>query len=135
MTMNKTEPVKRPPWRPSKYNPDFCDQVVTFGAEGKSRTWIAAQLGVLPDTMNEWAKVHPDFSDALTYAKALEQAYWEDLGRQHITTTGFAQNCWSRNMAARFPKEWRERQQVEHDVSGALADLLGQIDGDGASLV
>jgi hypothetical protein len=86
-------------------------------------------------TLDNWAASNPEFLDALTLAKEHEQAYWEDLGHKHMTTTGFAQNCWGRNMAARFPKDWRESKQVDHGVTNELAALLGAIDGNGASLL
>ena len=42
---------------------------------------------------------------------------------------------WSRSMAARFPKDWREKSQVDHGVSGELQKFLDEIDGDSASLI
>lgn len=126
---------KHPGGRPTSYKAEYCEDVIDFGRRGKSREWIAAELMVHIDTLAEWAKVHPEFSAAITLAKQLELKWWEDAGQDNLTESGFSASAWSRSMAARFPQKWREKSQVDHGISGELAALLGQIDGDGASLV
>jgi phage terminase large subunit len=64
--------------RPSKYDPSFCDLVIELGAQGKSKAQLAASIGVSRETIDLWAKVHPEFSDALKFAKDLALAWWED---------------------------------------------------------
>lgn len=95
--------------RPTAYDPEFCEKVIEWGKLGKSRTWIATELNVHRDTLYEWERTHPEFSDALARAKALEQRWWEDAGQDGMRLQGFGQSVWSRSMAARFPKEWREK--------------------------
>ncbi len=112
--------IKRYRGRPTKYDPAMCDVVVAWGLLGKSRTWMAAEMMVVRDTIDNWAKEHPEFLGALTLAKHLEQQYWEDKGDKLITTAGFAQNCWARNMAARFPQEWREKLALTDPDGGKL---------------
>lgn len=99
--------------RPTDYDPSYCEQVIEWGRAGKSRTWMAAQLGIARSTIYEWEKQHADFSDALARAKALEQSWWEDAGQMGIVTQGFCQSVWSRSMAARFPDDWRETTRQE----------------------
>ncbi len=129
------EPQKRSSFgRPTSYKPEYCEAVIEYGRRGKSREWIAAELMVIPETLANWAKDHPDFFDAITLAKHLELKWWEDAGQNNLTESGFSASAWSRSMAARFPAKWREKSQVDHGVSNELAALLGQIDGEGASL-
>ena len=40
--------------RPSTYNPEFCERVIEYGKQGKSITWMAAELGVHKDSLYEW---------------------------------------------------------------------------------
>jgi hypothetical protein len=108
--------VKRLPWRPSEYREEYCEFVIEWGRQGKSKTWMAAQIGVIRETLNEWAKRYPVFSAALSYAKACEQAAWEDMGERGLNAIGFSATAWSRSMAARFPDEWRE--SSKHEVTG-----------------
>lgn len=99
--------------RPTTYQQEYCEAVLEAGAQGKSIAWMAASLDVNKDTIYEWAKVHPEFSDALTRARAKAQAWWEDQGQTGMVTPGFGASVWSRSMAARFPEDWRENKGVE----------------------
>ena len=121
--------------RPTKYDPSYCELAIELGRQGKSGEVIACQIGVIYETMTEWAKIHPEFSAALTLAKQLELQWWENAGQEYMLHTGFSASAWSRSMAARFPKKWREKTQVDHGVSNELAALLGDLDGHGASIV
>jgi len=104
--------------RPSNYRPEFCGLVVEYGKQGKSITWMAAELGVHKDSLYEWMRVHPEFSDAITQAKQYSQQWWEDAGQNGMTGPGFNASVWSRSMAARFPDDWRENKGVELTGSG-----------------
>lgn len=110
--------------RPSTYDPAYCDQVIKWGAQGKSITWMAAELDVSRECVYEWARVHPEFSDALTRAKAKAQKWWEDAGQGGIFMPGFNASAWSKSMAARFPEEWRDNKAVE--LTGANGGPLQQ---------
>lgn len=102
----------RQPGRPSSYKPEYCEAVIEAGRRGKSVAWMASQLDVNKDTIYEWAKVHADFSDALARARAHAQAWWEDKGQAGMETPGFGASVWSRSMAARFPDDWREKNET-----------------------
>lgn len=102
--------------RPSEYQPEFCDQVVEWGKLGKSKAWMASNLGVSRQTLDTWTKVHPEFLDAITTSQAHAQAWWEDLGQNNvISVTGQSLNSgvYTRSMAARFPDDWREKTATE----------------------
>lgn len=99
--------------RPTEYKQEFCEQVIEYGKQGKSVAWMAAELGVHKDSLYEWAKVHPEFSDSFTRAKLESQRWWEDAGQTGMLTPGFGASVWSRSMAARFPEDWRESKGVE----------------------
>lgn len=103
--------------RPTDYDPSFCDQVIAWGSEGKSVTWMAAQLDVSKQTVHNWAAAHPEFLDALARAKTKAQAHWEDLGQAGMYTPAFNASVYTKSMAARFPDDWRENSKVE--LSGA----------------
>ena len=46
-------------------------------AEGRSLDGCAALLGVHPDSLYEWQKVHADFSEAVRAGRAAATAFWE----------------------------------------------------------
>lgn len=104
--------------RPTKYHPDMCEKVIEWGRQGKSRTWIAGELGLDRRTLYRWEADHPDFCLALARAKVLEQQWWEDAGQDGMLKQGFGQSVWSRSMAARFPDDWRESTKNETELTG-----------------
>ena len=107
--------------RPTDYRPEFCEMVVEWGKQGKSRTWMATELDVHRDTLYAWEKSHPEFSDALARAKQFEQRWWEDEGQGALRLQGYQSSMWSRSMAARFPDEWRESTKQEQTVNGNMS--------------
>ena len=106
-----------PAGRPTDYRPEYCADVIEFGSQGKSLTWMAATLGIAKSTLQLWEKDIPEFSAAMTRARALSQQWWEDAGQQNMVMAPgqgtFNASVWSRSMAARFPEDWRENKGVE----------------------
>jgi len=110
----------RPVGRPSLYDPSFCDKVVALGALGKSVEQISSNLGVSLRTMYTWRDAYPEFLHALDEAKAAEQTWWEDQAQaymlEHKDGAKLNASIWSRSMAARFPKKYRE--SVKQEITG-----------------
>lgn len=104
--------------RPTAYRADMCERVIEAGKAGKSVAWMAAELEVSKDSLYEWAKVHPEFSDAFTRARLESQRWWEDMGQENMLLKPgegtMNASIWSRSMAARFPEDWRDKQEIEH---------------------
>lgn len=107
--------------RPTEYDPAYCEQVLGWGAQGKSITWMAAQLDVSRECIYEWMRVHPEFSDAISRAKAKAQAWWEDKGETGMVAPGFNAGIWTKSMAARFPDDWREKSETALTGAGGGA--------------
>lgn len=128
--------------RPSSYDPKYCERVIEMGREGYSVVEMAADIGVHRETLEEnWPAAHEEFSEAFAHARQLSQAWWERQGRLGLTADKFNAQLYSRSMAARFPKDWRESKnlavggdkdapavQVEHGVDAetlaALSDAI-----------
>ena len=111
---------RNPPWRPTKYRAEYCDKVLEWGRAGKSRAWIAAELGVCKQTLVNWEQSHPNFLAALKRAKVLEQQWWEDAGQMGMVSPVFGGSVWARSMAARFPDDWREKSEQDVNLNGKL---------------
>ena len=116
-----TETEKRPVGRPSLYDPSFCDEVVELGRKGKSVEQIASILNVSLRTMYSWRDAHEEFLHALDDAKTYEQAWWEEQAAAYMVenkeSDRLNSSLWSRSMAARFPKKYRESTKTE--ITGA----------------
>ena len=99
--------------RPTDYRPEFCEQVIELGRQGKSITQMACALDVAKSTLYLWEQNIPEFSDALTRARQWSQDWWESKGQVGLDSGGFNASLWSRSMAARFPDDYTERQKKE----------------------
>jgi hypothetical protein len=53
-----------PPGRPSKYKPEYCQDLKDHMKAGFTFESFAAEADVCEDTLYEWKKVHPDFAYA-----------------------------------------------------------------------
>ena len=112
---------KRPVGRPSLYDPAYVDRVIELGKIGKSTESIGATLGVGTATLYRWREEFPEFREALELAKDLELLWWENTAQENLINTyqGDSLNAsvWSRSMAARFPKKYRE--STKQEITGA----------------
>lgn len=111
----------RPRGRPSLYDPKYCEEVVALGRIGKSIEQIAANLNVSLRVLYDWRDKYPDFLHALEDAKTYEQAWWEEQAAAYMVENKESDRLnatlWSRSMAARFPKKYRESTKTE--ITGA----------------
>lgn len=109
---------------PTKYKPDYCEMLIAHMEHGFSFESFAATIDVCEDTLYEWAKVHPEFSEAKKRARSKCRYAWEEMG------LGSEMNptIWIFNMKCRWPKEWRDVQEIKqetvHSVDPRLAELL-----------
>lgn len=114
---DETKP-KGPGGRPSLYRPEYCERVLEFGREGMSVVEMAAEIGVSRNALEErWPEAHEEFREAFARARELSQAWWERQGRVGLTAERFNAQVYSRSMAARFPKDWRESKNVDTVVN------------------
>jgi hypothetical protein len=127
---------------PTKYKPEYCQgiidyftvqpQVVTYKREYfqngtlKSEYPVvlpaqlptfqgyADEIGVHIDTLNEWAKVHDEFSEAYARAKQLQEKVWLINGMSNLYNSQFAQffgkNCLG----------YRDKSEVDQNVKGEM---------------
>ena len=106
--------------RPTLFDPSYCDKVVELGALGKSVEQIATILGVSLRVIYLWRDTYPQFMHAMEDAKAAELNWWEDQAQaymlEHKDAAKLNASIWSRSMAARFPKKYRE--SVKQEIPG-----------------
>lgn len=102
-----------PAGRPTDYRPEYCEAVLDLGRAGKSHAQIAAALDVSRQTLHNWAASYPEFLDAITHARDLSQAWFEEKGQSGLETPGFNASLWAKQVSARFPDDYTERQKKE----------------------
>ena len=114
--------------RPSTYDPSYCDRVIELGRTGASVVEMATEIGVARSTLEAaWPEAHPEFSEALTLARQYSQVWWEKIGRENLESQIFQSSMWSRSMAARFPNDWREKNETKQviELTDEAASWLG----------
>lgn len=110
--------VKIKDGRPTKYKPEYCDDIVEYMGKGHSLTSWCADHDVIKETAYNWMREHPDFLIAFKKAQALAQKHWENM--LHLTAAGKlkgnlgAQIFWMKN---RFRDEWKDRQDLEFSAA------------------
>ena len=112
--------------RPTNYRPEMCEEVVELAKLGKSYEQIASTMGYSLRSFYEWRDIYPNFANAMEDAKQFEQQWWEDQAQaymlEHKDSAKLNTGLWTRSMAARFPKKYREATKTE--ISGAVGAQL-----------
>lgn len=111
--------MSMPAGRPTDYDPAYCERVIENGRIGMSVVEMCADIGVARNTLEAlWPAAHPEFKEAFAHARHLSQAWWESMGRVNLimppNSGTFQASVWSRSMAARFPADWREKNETTH---------------------
>lgn len=124
--------------RPTKYEPRFCDELEAFMGAGFSATAFAGHIGVSRATLDNWAKDHPDFLEALSRAKARRLLHWEGAALR-VTEKGGGPGTATiiafglKNMGG---DEWSDTQKleakvdakVEHSADDAFSAFAGALE-------
>lgn len=97
--------------------------------EGYSFESFAGTVDVCFDTLYEWAKVHPEFSEAKKNGLGKNLHTMETLG----LTDGMKDAKWIFTMKNRFPSLYKERHEVsqetihKHESVNELAEKLSEL--------
>lgn len=123
--MSDNTPAKHPGGRPSKYDPAFCEEAITFLSEGYSIAALAGHLGVAVSTVKLWVQEHPEFSDAVKRGQAGAVYWWETANRNlAITGDGNATACVF-GLKNRASDEWRDKIETEHSGGQSITVVTG----------
>ena len=102
--------------RPSKYNKKYCQGIRDFMSEGGSVTEFAVEIGVSKSTVYLWAESHNEFSDALTRAQEIGEAYWAKRLRTELMISKDVNSPLVKlYFANRFG--WHDKQEVDNKSS------------------
>lgn len=117
--MSDCKKKKHPGGRPTKYKPEFCDIVIAVGEEGGTLIEMAEACDVHRETIRDWAKVHPEFSDAIKRSEQKAQVWWVRLGKAATIggVEGFNPTSYIFNMKNRFRDDWRDKHEVDNTSS------------------
>lgn len=114
MANPKRRRMPNPVGRPTKYKEEYCDMLIRHMESGLSFDSFAAVIKVNRDSLYEWVKVHPEFSDAQKEAYSQNLLFWEKIGISGMVgrIPDFNATVWIFNMKNRHG--WRDKQDVDH---------------------
>jgi len=130
-----------PGGRPTNYEERFCDLLIEHMAKGYSFESFASVTDTCKDTLYEWVKVHPEFSDARKKALDKNRYWWESQaienilnkettlkdseGNFQIVKTSLNAAAWIFNMKNRFKDEWKDKQETETPPTNVTVTISG----------
>lgn len=109
--------------RPSKYDPAYCEQIVTFCADGSSISSFAASIDVSRSTITEWANEHAEFSAAVKAAKAKVAAWYDKQGRKIAENGGGNATICIFGLKNFDSEDFRDVQETKHSGGVELTGL------------
>lgn len=141
--------------RPSEFKPEYVEQARKLAEAGFTDQQMADWFECDKTTFYRWCARHEEFRHSIKIAKdgaddRVERSLYHkacgytfdsekifnhqgEIVRakcvEHVPPDTTAAIFWLKNR-----RGWKDKSEVDHGVTDALAALLGQIDGDGASL-
>jgi len=115
MTKEKTVSVGCP----TKYKPEYCQMLIEHMKQGLSFESFAGLVNVDRQTIYNWLDAHSEFFDAKKQGFEQSRLFWELAATRGATgqIPNFNATMAIFNLKNRFPKEWRDRQEVDHQSS------------------
>lgn len=103
---------------PTKYKPEYCDELIEYMACGMSFDSFAGKVGVNIATVYDWAEANEEFFEAKKIGFAKCKDFWEKVGIKGVTgkIDGFNVAAYIFNMKNRFG--WRDK--VDIDITGKV---------------
>lgn len=111
--------------RPTSYEPRYCSMLEDHMENGMSFESFSAKIGVHRDTLYEWVKVHPEFSDAKKKAHEKCLYFYEAAGVAGMMgkIKNFNTAAWCFNMKNRF--QWTDRADINvNDMKPMIIERL-----------
>ena len=106
---------RRPVGRPTKYKSEYCDLLIKVMKKGFSFEAVAGHIGISKDTLYDWAKTIPEFSDAKRIGLQYSQLFWEKIAVDHLIENPkgdkINSSVWIFNMKNRF--NWTDKKEIE----------------------
>lgn len=111
---------KGPGGQPTKYDPKYCELLIQFARDESLSyqcfpAYLLEKTGVYVciDTLYEWERVHPQYSDAKKLFLEICRRYWEGLGKDAAASKApgaFNATAWIFSMKNRF--NWRDKTEI-----------------------
>jgi hypothetical protein len=75
--MSEAGSPKRPMGQPSKYRPEYCQDLIAHMEQGRAFQSFGKIVRVSKKTLQNWLKAHPEFEEAKGLGESLSFYWWE----------------------------------------------------------
>lgn len=111
-------PPDRRTLKPDTYKPEYCEMLIAHMEQGFSFTSFGGVINKCKQTLFNWVKDHPEFSEAKDIAFAKCEMWWEKQGidglYSHKDGPNLNGGVWIFNMKGRFG--WRDQMDLSANV-------------------
>lgn len=117
--------------RPTDYKPEYCEMLIEHMSEGYSFKSFGGIVSVVEDTLNEWVKVHKEFSVSKNIGNLKSMVFWEQVGRRGMMNDipFFNDRIWRLNMINRFRADWIDGTKNENNDK-VKTEIVVRYEGD-----
>lgn len=125
-----------PAGRPTDYKPEYCQMMIDMMRTGLGFASFADSVNVCRDTLDEWARIHPEFSDAKRVAKNGKASAWErriNLNKDDPNSSSDTRCIFMLKNAA--PDEYSDRQQPQPAAKDDASEILNNCSPETLSMI
>lgn len=118
MTKENTEKkgkVKVRVGRPCEYKPEFAQRALEILYSGSAKIELTREFMVHIDTIHEWEKTIPEFSEAVRTGVNYSEAWWTKQGKKNLKTKDFNTRLYEINMMNRFG--WQKKTEGKQEIN------------------
>lgn len=98
-----------PAGRPSKYKPEYCEQLVEWMRGGNSFTSFGSVVNSAEETLINWAAQFPEFFNARKMGQVALAKYYENMGKALATGQ-------LRRVKSEKVRTYRDKEGIEHPM-------------------
>jgi hypothetical protein len=117
--------------QPTKYDSKYCDELIKHMESGLSFESFAGVISVHRDTLYEWAKTHPQFSDAMQIGRSKSLLWWDKIGVAGTVgkIKNFNFNSYRFNMATKHNiREQFEESNAQKENQDIFAEAIAELE-------
>lgn len=100
--------------RPTDFQPQYGEEILSLMAEGLSLAAAAAELGIHRQRVYEWEEKHAEFADTIKLARSKRQLFLERRLLKATEGPVVTSSIFALKNAA--SEDWRDKQ--DHEVTG-----------------
>jgi len=113
--------------QPTKYKPEYCAMLVAHMGKGHSFESFGGKVKVSFDTLYEWAKANPKFSEAKKAGRSAGLETLEALAFQGMQgkLPGWNAATWIFFVKNIYRKQFSDRQHIEISAKPTIIEKIG----------